>query len=92
MVDLAPFWSGGELAPILHEKSRLSENSIDLILDQTIKEKFKYKDVFVHSRFGSLKKALGVYGFIFGRKAIEYLKRHNKTTIKWKFRIYYKKF
>ena len=79
------------MAPILHGKSRLSEESIGLELDKTLKEKFKYKDVFVYSRFLSLKKALEVYGFIFGRKAINYLKKNNKSTIKWKFRIYYKK-
>ena len=42
IANLAPFWSGGELAPILHGKSRLSEESIGLELDKTLKEKFKY--------------------------------------------------
>jgi ubiquinone/menaquinone biosynthesis C-methylase UbiE len=90
IANLPPRWGGGELAPVLHGKTRESKDSVGLILDKSLRKEFKYKDIFVYSRFGSLKKALEVYGFIFGRKAINYLKKHNKTTIKWKFRIYYK--
>ncbi len=92
IANLPPKWGGGELAPILHGKTRERKGSFASILDKSLRKGFKYKDIFVYSRFGSLKKALEVYGFIFGKKAIYYLKKHNKSTIKWKFRIYYKKF
>ena len=92
VANLPPKWGGGELAPVLHGKTREGKNSIGRILDKSLRKEFRYKDIFVYSRFGSVKKALEVYGFIFGRKAINYLKKHNKSTIKWKFRIYYKRF
>ena len=90
-VNVAPEWYGGELAPILLGKSRKSEDSTDEKVDMILRNlNFKYKDVFVFSRFNSLKEAVETYGFIFGKKAIDYLISHKKTSIRWKFRINYK--
>ncbi|MCW4048433.1 MAG: hypothetical protein NWE89_01720 [Candidatus Bathyarchaeota archaeon] len=30
-------------------------------------------------------------GFIFGKKAIKYINKHGKTTIKWRFRVHCKR-
>lgn len=93
ILNIAPYWYGGELAPIILGKGRKTEEDIEGKIDKVLRTKFdfKYKDVYVLAKFGSLKKALETYGFIFGKKAIEYLKKHNKTTVKWKFRIHYRK-
>lgn len=89
-IDVAPKWYGGELAPIILGKKRVSEGERDRA--QKFSElNFRYKDFFQTQEYGTLQKIISTYGFIFGKKAIEYLKKHNKTSIKWKWRIHYKK-
>jgi ubiquinone/menaquinone biosynthesis C-methylase UbiE len=91
-VDIAPGWYGGELAPVILGRSRRGNPDSEILRNETFTELgFKHKDFYQQSEFESLEKILSTYGFIFGKKAIDYLKEHNKTSIKWKFRIYYKK-
>lgn len=87
-ITVAPGWYGGELAPIIVGKNRVteSEEKTDKLMR---KLGFKHKDVYALCKFGSLKEAIETYGFIFGRKAINYLKNHKKTSIRWKFRLHY---
>jgi ubiquinone/menaquinone biosynthesis C-methylase UbiE len=91
-VDIAPKWYGGELAPVIYGKSRMSKgiDSEEIRNTTFTKLGFKHKDVLQNQEYGSLKKIVSTYGFIFGKKAIEYLKKHNKTNIRWKIRVYYK--
>ena len=50
---------------------------------------FIFFDVEQTSFYGSLKKALSTYGFIFGKKAIKHIEKENITSIKWTFRVYF---
>ncbi len=52
---------------------------------------FQHEDYDANQEYGSLDKIIRTYGFIFGRNAIDYLRENNKTNIKWRFRIHYKK-
>jgi ubiquinone/menaquinone biosynthesis C-methylase UbiE len=93
-IDVAPKWYGGELAPIILGKKRVPEgqpSADDRVHKKYSELNFKYKDFFQTQEYGSLEKIISTYGFIFGKKAIEYLEKHNKTSIKWKWRIHYKK-
>jgi len=92
-IDVAPGWYGGELAPVILGRSRRAKGSdSEIVRNKTFTGLgFRYRDIYQKQEYGSLKKILSTYGFIFGRKAIDYLKKHRKTSIKWKFRIYYKK-
>jgi len=91
-IDVAPKWYGGELAPVICGKKRITEEDTEGRVHKKYSElNFKYKDFFQIQEYGSLEKIIGTYGFIFGKKAINYLKKHNKTSIKWKWRIHYKK-
>jgi ubiquinone/menaquinone biosynthesis C-methylase UbiE len=93
-IDVAPKWYGGELAPIILGKKRVPEgqpSADDRVHRKYSELNFKYKDFFQTQEYGSLQKIISTYGFIFGKKAIDYLKKHNKTSIKWKWRIHYKK-
>jgi len=88
-VDIAPSWYGGELAEIIGD--------VDADVESWAKHRafvddagFSYKDIDQIQDYGSLEKIIGTYGFIFGRKAIDHLRAHNKTTIKWRFRMFYK--
>ncbi len=92
-VNVAPKWYGGELAPVILGKSRKTEVDTEGVVDKTLTELvFKHKDYYQIQDYISVRKAVKTYGFIFGKKAIEYIKKHNKTKIKWKFRLHYKQF
>jgi len=94
IVSLPPKgWYGGELAPIIVDRTEPSgEEPVHPYHDILPREfNFKHKDFFQIQDYGSVEKIVSVYGFIYGREAIDYLRKHNKTSIKWKFRIYYRK-
>jgi ubiquinone/menaquinone biosynthesis C-methylase UbiE len=87
--DIAPGWYGGDLAPVILGESRESEP--DDVRDITLEELgFDYKDCYQTQEYGSVEKIVATYGFIFGKRAIDYLRKHRKTTIEWKARIRYK--
>ncbi len=70
------------------------EDDDDLLeLDRILREEFgfEYLDVFQDQEYGSLDKIVRTYGFIHGRRAIQYLIEHNKTSIRWKFRIHWRR-
>jgi ubiquinone/menaquinone biosynthesis C-methylase UbiE len=91
-LNVAPKWYGGELAPMILGKSRITKVDTEGIVNKTlIKLGFKYKDFYQVQNYGSVSKAVRTYGFIFGKKAIKYINEHKKTKIKWKLRIHYKK-
>ena len=52
---------------------------------------FDFEDLYQDQEYGSIEKIVRTYGFIFGKKVINYLKEHNKTNVKWKLRIRYKR-
>ena len=91
-VDVAPGWYGGELAPVILGRSRRQKDSDTEITrnGSFIALGFNHRDVYQTQDYGSVEKMLSTYGFIFGRKAINYIISHQKTIVKWKFRIYYK--
>ncbi len=51
---------------------------------------FEYQDILTDQEYGTLEHIVSTYGFIFGKKAIEFLRKENKTSIRWTFRIYWK--
>ena len=88
-LDIAPRWYGGDLAPVILGKARKLEDETlrDVVLE---KLDFRHKDFYNLQDYGTLDKIIATYGFIFGQAAIDYLRAHHKTTIKWKWRIHYK--
>ncbi|PWU02572.1 MAG: hypothetical protein C5B53_01515 [Candidatus Melainabacteria bacterium] len=91
-VGITPFWYGGELAEVILGPSRVTETDTEGVVDRILVEEFgfEFKDVDSIQDYGSLDRIIRTYGFIFGRKAIDYLRQHNKTTIHWKNRIHFK--
>ncbi|MBW2969674.1 class I SAM-dependent methyltransferase [Candidatus Woesearchaeota archaeon] len=91
-INIAPEWYGGELAPIILGKSRKTKVDAEGVVDRTLRKLgFKYKDYYQIQNYGSVAKAVRTYGFIFGRKTIDFIRKHKRTKIKWKLRIHYKK-
>jgi ubiquinone/menaquinone biosynthesis C-methylase UbiE len=87
MINISPGWYGGELANVI-----LDENTSDTRQNEILVEEFGflYEDFDTNQEYGSMDKIIRTYGFIFGRRAIAYLRKNKKTNIKWKFRIHYK--
>jgi ubiquinone/menaquinone biosynthesis C-methylase UbiE len=84
-----PGWYGGELSRIIVGKSR------NLDMEPTgerayLELGYSYRDYSWSWNFGTAENAIATYGFIFGSKVIAYLRKHNKSVIKSRGRIYYK--
>lgn len=92
-VGVAPGWYGGDLTPVILGPQQTTECDTEGISDKIFRQDFgfDYEDVDSTQDYGSLDKILRTYGFIFGRKAMDYLRKHNKTTIQWKSRIHFKR-
>lgn len=88
MLNIAPGWYGGELSTVIDDKST-GDADLDTLLVNEFG--FERKDFYSTQEYGSMNKIINTYGFIFGQKAINFLRKNNKTSIKWKFRIHYKK-
>ncbi len=90
-VDIAPGWYGGELAPIIFDDpgdEPSSEPTREAILASL---GYDIVDFFMDQDYGTVEKAVSTYGFIFGRRAIDYIRAHDLTKIRWKARIRYKR-
>lgn len=87
--DITPGWYGGELHEVIQDPDTdtLATARNRMYVDI---HGFSYEDVDKIKDYGSLEKIIRTYGFIFGMNAINYLRKHNKTSITWRFRRYYK--
>ena len=74
-----PGWHGGELDSIIKNNYPGAEERHRQYVDVA---GFDWHDVFEETDYGSLENIISSYGFIFGMNAINYLRKHNKTTIK----------
>lgn len=84
-VGIPPGWYGGDLAGEIDEKD---ENSVEverIFLDEF---DFAYQDILLLQDYGSVEHMVATYGFIFGRRVIETIRREQRTTVRWKFRVY----
>ncbi|MCW4012159.1 MAG: class I SAM-dependent methyltransferase [Candidatus Bathyarchaeota archaeon] len=87
-VDVAPGWYGGELAGVIDDPG--ADDDLQMKHQIFVEENgFRYLDVIQTSYYGTTEKMLETYGFIFGKKAIEYIKEHKLSQVQWKFRAYY---
>lgn len=87
LLNIAPGWNGGELHDVIEDYDDWGIQ-VDNILAEC---GFDFEDLYQDQEYGSIDKIVRTYGFIFGKKVINYLKEHNKTNIKWKLRIRYKR-
>ena len=88
-VGIPPLWYGGELYDAIESEYK---DKVDVETDRIFIEeyKFAYQDIFSEQDYGTVEHIVSICGFIFGKKAIEYLKKEKKTTIRWKFRVYWR--
>jgi len=86
--DVAPGWYGGELEPIITGEPRAVSTPRDDILAEL---GYGYVDLFMDQDYGTVEHLVNTYGFIHSKRAIDYIREHRLTTIRWKFRIRYKR-
>jgi ubiquinone/menaquinone biosynthesis C-methylase UbiE len=86
-VGISPGWYGGDLHDVIEDVEK-----VDDTVDHIFIEEFQFacQDIFSDQEYGTVEHIVGTYGFIFGRKTIEYLRREKKTAIRWKFRVYWR--
>ena len=86
-LGIPPGWYGGDLYEVIEDVEKV-DDAVDRIFIEEFR--FAYQDFFSDQEYGTVEHIISTYGFIFGKKAIEYLKREKKTTIRWKFRVYWR--
>jgi ubiquinone/menaquinone biosynthesis C-methylase UbiE len=88
-VGIPPGWYGGDLDSVIDNPHK---GKFDIEVDRIFIEEyqFAYQDVFSNQEYGTIENIVSIYGFIFGKKVIEHIKRENKTTVRWKYRVYWR--
>jgi ubiquinone/menaquinone biosynthesis C-methylase UbiE len=86
-LGIPPGWYGGDLYEVIEDVEKV-DDKVDRIFIEEFQ--FAYQDFFSTQEYGTVENIVSTYGFIFGKRAIEYLKREQKTTIHWKFRVYWR--
>lgn len=85
-VGIPPGWYGGDLYDVIEDFEKVDDEVDRIFLEEF---HFAYQDVNSDQDYGTIDHIVSTYGFIFGKKAIEHIQRENKTTIRWKFRVYW---
>ena len=86
-LGIPPGWYGGDLYEVIEDVEKVDDQVDHIFIEEF---QFAYQDLFSNQEYGTVEHIVSTYGFIFGRKAIEHLKRENKTAIRWKFRVYWR--
>jgi ubiquinone/menaquinone biosynthesis C-methylase UbiE len=86
-LGIPPGWYGGELYEVIEDMDKVDDEVDHIFLEEF---QFAYQDIFSNQEYGSIEHIVSTYGFIFGKRVIEYLRREKKTTILWKFRVYWR--
>ena len=86
-LGIPPGWYGGDLYDVIEDVDKV-DDAVDRIFLEEFR--FAYQDIYTLQEYGTLTNIVNTYGFIFGKKAINYLMKEKKTSIQWKFRVYWK--
>jgi ubiquinone/menaquinone biosynthesis C-methylase UbiE len=90
-VDVAPGWYGGELGPVISGKPRDETPAIGSRDDLLTRLGYEAMDVFMDQDYETVEQVVRTYGFIHSERAIDYVREHNLTTIRWKFRARFRR-
>jgi SAM-dependent methyltransferase len=86
-IGIPPGWYGGDLYDIIEDEDKVDEQVDRIFIDDF---QFAFQDIDSSQEYGTLDHIVSTYGFIFGKNAIEFLKQEQKTTIQWRFRVYWR--
>jgi hypothetical protein len=86
-LGIPPGAYGGDLYPVIDDVEK-TDDAVDRIFRE--EAGFAWQDIYADQEYGTVDHIVSTYGFIFGKKAIAYLKREQKTSIRWTFRVYWR--
>lgn len=88
-IGIPPGWYGGDLFDVIdHPDKGVVDAEVDRIFIEEFQ--FSYQDIYSDQEYGTVENMVSIYGFIFGKQVIEYLQRERRTTVRWKFRVYWR--
>lgn len=87
--DVAPGWYGGDVTRFVSGEpdETAAPGSRDEVLAGL---GYEAMDVFMDQDYGTVERAVRTYGFIHSKRAIDYIREHGLTTIRWKARARFK--
>jgi ubiquinone/menaquinone biosynthesis C-methylase UbiE len=90
-LGIAPFCYGGDLAEIILGESKVTEEDTEGVVDRILREEFgfRYFDFETIWKYDSGDHLVSTYGFIFGKKAIDYIRKTGRKHIIWTYRVHY---
>ncbi len=86
-LDIASDGYGGELNQIINNPTPEVAEGNRRLVEELGFSRLTFDAV---QEYGSTKNIVRTYGFIFGRKAIDHLKRTGQTSIRWRFYVHYR--
>jgi len=88
--DVAPGWYGGHLEPIITGQPRDETVPPGSVGDVHARLGYESLDVYMTQDYRTIEKAIRTYGFIHSKRVIDHIRANGVTTIRWKFRIWFK--
>ena len=89
--DVAPGWYGGELNPIIAGAPR-DETPVKGSRDDILPRLgYDFLDIFMDQDYGTVERAVRTFGFIHSQSAVDHIRKHEMTIIRWKFRAWYRR-
>jgi ubiquinone/menaquinone biosynthesis C-methylase UbiE len=86
-LGITPGWYGGDLHDLIEDIEQV-DHKVDRIFIEEFH--FAHQDIFTVQEYGTVEHIVSTYGFIFGSKVIAHLRKENKTSIRWQFRVYWR--
>lgn len=90
-LGIAPFCYGGDLAEVILGVSKVTNEDTEGVVDRILRDEFgfDYFDYEAIQTYDSTEHIISTYGFIFGQKVIDYLRKSGRKHITWTYRIHY---
>lgn len=86
-LGIPPGWYGGDLYEFIEDFEKTDDEVDRIFLEEY---HFSYHDLDTLQDCGSVEHMVGTYGFIFGSKVIAHIRRHQLSSVRWRFRAYWK--
>jgi ubiquinone/menaquinone biosynthesis C-methylase UbiE len=90
-IGIAPFCYGGDLAEIILGESKVTEEDTEGVVDRILRDEFgfSYFDFESIWNYDSVDHLVSTYGFIFGKQAIDHIRKTGRKHILWTYRTHY---
>ena len=90
-LGIAPFCYGGDLAETILGDAKVTEEDTEGVVDRILRDEFgfAYFDYEAVQTYASAEHMISTYGFIFGQRAIDEIRKTGRKHVTWTYRIHY---